>query len=531
MDAVPSDEAAQLDHAASSKPQKQPPCEVELKLAASPEALEALRGSDLIARHAHNQGVTRRLDALYYDTADRLLDRNGLSLRVRRSGRRHVQTLKRSGSGEPLVRDEWEAPLPDGRLDLSLLPLAEIGEPLASLSAARLAPVFATRIRRRVRRLDFAGALVELAFDDGVIEAGELRLPVSEVEIELKGGEAAALYELALALLELAPMRLEMQSKSARGYGLAFSRVPRAAKARPVEIGGHDNADAAIATILGNVHAHLLGNLAPVAERSGPDAVHQMRVALRRLRSALSVLKHELASPALVPLAQEARRLGHVLGPARNWDVFITQTVPGIEAQGLGDAGLSTLRTAAGPHQAASYAAVQERLANPQTTRFLLAFGALIERRGWRSGLASETMAVLAEPAGDLARRILTRTQRKALRRGRHFGGLDPEARHALRLSLKKLRYAAEFFLPLHDGQPARRYLARLSRLQEALGVANDAATTRQVLGELRRGAAAPELHFAAGAVLGWQRCREIEASRALRKRWRKFAAVTPFWA
>lgn len=530
MDAVPRDEAGQTEQAASSEPQKLPR-EIELKLAASLEALETLRGADLIARHARNQGVIRRLDAVYYDTPDRLLDRNGLALRVRRSGKRHVQTLKRSGSGDPLARDEWEVALPDGTLDLALLPLAEIGEPLASLSAGQLAPVFATRIRRRVRRLDYAGALIEIAFDDGTIEAGEKSLPVSEVELELKEGEAAALYEFGLAMLDVAPLQVATQSKSARGYGLAFSRLPRAVKAKPVGIGAHDNADAAIAAILANTYAQLLGNLAPVAARSGPEGVHQMRVSLRRLRSALSVLKREVASPAFESIGREAKRLGHVLGPARNWDVFITQTVPDIEADGLDDSGLSILRTAAEPHQAKSYADIARRLANPQTSRFLLSFGALIERRGWRSGLPSEAMAVLAEPADDFAGRVLAHTHRKALKRGRGFGSLHPEARHELRLALKKLRYTAEFFLPLHDGAPARRYLGRLSRLQEALGLANDAATTHELLAELRGGKAGPELQFAAGAIHGWQSRQTIEAGRKLKKRWRRFEAATPFWA
>jgi triphosphatase len=531
LDAVPRDEVAQPDGTALSAPQKQPPREVELKLAASPEALEALRSADLIARHARNQGVTRRLDAVYYDTPDRLLDRNGLSLRVRRSGKRHVQTLKRSGSGDPLSRDEWEVALPDGALDLALLPLAEIGEPLASLSAGQLAPVFATRIRRRLRRLDYAGALIEIAFDDGTIEAGESSLPVSEVELELKEGEAAVLYELGLALLDIAPLQVETRSKSARGYGLAFSRLPRAVKAKPVEIGAHDNADAAIAAILGNTYRQLLGNLAPVAARSGPEGVHQMRVSLRRLRSALAIFKREVTSPALAPIGQEAKRLGHVLGPARNWDVFITQTVPDIEAEGLDDAGVSVLRTAAEPHQEKSYAAVQERLAEAQTSRFLLSFGALIERRGWRSGLPSEAMAVLAEPAADFAGRVLARTHRQALKRGRGFGSLDPEARHELRLALKKLRYTAEFFLPLHHGAPVRKYAARLSRLQDALGLANDAATTHELLADLRDGKAGSELHFAAGAIHGWQSRQTIEAGRKLKKSWRRFEAATPFWA
>lgn len=529
MDAAPNREAPQPDRAAPPAPRKPPPREIELKLAGSPEALETLRRADLIARHARNQGVTRRLDAVYYDTPDRLLDRNGLSLRVRRSGKRHVQTLKRSGSGDPLARDEWEVALPDGTLDLTLLPLAEIGEPLAGLSAGQLAPVFATRIRRRVRRLDYAGALIEIAFDDGAIEAGEKSLPVAEVELELKGGEAAALYELGLALLDIAALRIETRSKAARGYGLAFSRLPRAMKARPVEMSEHDNADAAIAAILGNAYSQLLGNLAPVAAGAGPEGVHQMRVALRRLRSALSVLEREVAAPAFAPIGREAKRLGHVLGPARNWDVFIAQTVPDIEA-GLDDAGLSLLQAAAEPHRAESYAAVLERLSNPQTSRFLLSLGALIERRGWRGGLPSEAMAVLAEPAAGFSGRIMTRTHRRALKRGRGFGSLRPEARHQLRLALKKLRYTAEFFLPLHEGAAARKYLGRLARLQDALGLANDAATTHELLADLRGGKAGPELHFAAGAVHGWQSCRTIEAGRQLRRRWRKFEAATPFW-
>lgn len=531
MDAVPSEELAKPDRAAPPAPQKQPPREIELKLAVSPEALAILRDAELVARHARNRGVTRRLDAVYYDTPDRLLDRNGLALRVRRSGKRHVLTVKRSGSGDPLTRDEWEVALPDGTLDLARLPLAEIGEPLAGLSSGQLAPVFATRIRRRLRRLDYAGALIEIAVDEGTIETGENSLPVSEIELELKEGEAAALYELGLALLDIAPLQLETRSKSARGYGLAFSRPPRAVKAKPVEIGAHDNADAAIAAILGSIYGQLLGNLAPVASRSGPEAVHQMRVSLRRLRSALSVLKGEIASPALVPISQEAKHLGQVLGPARNWDVFIAQTVPDIEADGLGEAGLSVLRVAAEPFQARSYAAVQERLADPQTSRFLLSLGALIERRGWRNGLASETMAVLAGPADDFAGRALARTHRKALKRGRGFARLDPEARHQLRLALKKLRYTAEFFLPLFDGAPGRKYLARLARLQEVLGLANDAATTQHLLAELRGKEAGQELHFAAGAVHGWQCRQAIDAGRELKARWRKFEAATPFWS
>ncbi len=506
--------------------------EVELKLSLAPEALETLLASELIVQHARNRGVTRRLDAIYYDTQERLLQRNGLSLRVRRSGKRHVQTLKRVLPGEVLARAEWEAPLPDDQLDLSLLPLAEIGEPLLGMPPERLAPVFATRIRRRLRRLDYADAQIEIAFDGGVIEAGQTSLAVSEIELELKAGQAGALYDLGLAMLEIAPLTVETRSKADRGYALAFAREPKAERARPVALGAEDNADAAIAAILGSCHAQLLGNLGPVAAGAGPEAIHQMRVSLRRLRSALSMLRREIASPALGPLGKEAKRLGHRLGPARNWDVFAVETLPAAIDDGLADTGIPVLAEAAEPLRARSHAAVADWLAQPRAARFLMSLGALIEHRAWRSDLASETMAVLAEPAGAFAQRVLARSHRKVLKRGRGFGGLGPEQRHELRLSLKTLRYLAEFVLPLFEGPPARRYLARLSRLQDALGAANDAATTRQLIGELRgREEARPELHFAAGAILGWQRCREIEAGRKLRKRWKRFAATAPFWS
>jgi len=141
-------------------------------------------------------------------------------------------------------------------------------------------------------------------------------------------------------------------------------------------------------------------------------------------------------------------------------------------------------------------------------------------------------MAVLAEPVEGFAARVLARSHRKSLRGGRHFAKLEPEARHQLRLSLKKLRYATEFFLPLYSERPAaRKYLARLEKLQEALGAANDAATTQPLLARLRDDGQRPDLHFAAGAVLGWQRRHQVEAGRKLLKRWRRFEAATPFWA
>ncbi len=522
-----------LPHAGHGSDLAAPPCEIELKLRATPDALERLRKAPLVAHHAVNLGSARRLEAVYYDTPDRLLDRHGISLRIRRSGSRHIQTLKLSSSrSDPLSRQEWEAPLGTPQLDLSLLPLAEIGEPLAGLQPEALKPVFGSKVHRRLRKLRLDRALVEIAFDSGVIEAGDRRQALAEVELELKEGDASALYEFGLALLDLEALQVETQSKAARGYKLAFETSFEATKAEPVTLSEGDNVDAAIAKILSNGHRQLMANLAPATAGGAPEGVHQMRVSLRRLRTALSMIDREFAPPALAQIAEDAKQLARVLGSARNWDVFLSETLPTLEKAAIPELTVVRAREAAEPFRAQSYAALRDTLAAPAANRFFLSFGCALERASWRNGVASSAMGVLAEPSRSFARRVLARAHRKSMKRGRHFKHLPPEDRHRLRISLKKLRYTSEFFLPLYADDPAAgKYLKRLSKLQDLLGIANDAATTHELVTQLRGAHDAPDLHYALGALGGWQRCEQAGAAKELLKTWRKFEATAPFWA
>jgi triphosphatase len=154
-----------------------------------------------------------------------------------------------------------------------------------------------------------------------------------------------------------------------------------------------------------------------------------------------------------------------------------------------------------------------------------------IERRGWRLEVPSETLETLTEPASALAVRVLERLHRKALKKGAHFARLEPEARHDLRVTLKKLRYATEFFLPVFDGQAApKRYVARLSKLQDALGHANDSTATRSLLSLAGQAEATPDVHRAAGALIGWVARDQLAVDKSLRKRWRDFKTTPPFW-
>ena len=155
----------------------------------------------------------------------------------------------------------------------------------------------------------------------------------------------------------------------------------------------------------------------------------------------------------------------------------------------------------------------------------------MVERRGWRNEIDSEALAVLSQPMPTLADKILTRLHRKALRRGAHFRQLNTGAQHDLRIDLKKLRYAAEFFSPLYATQAsAKRYVARLARLQTSLGGARDIASTRSLLDVIRQDDQ-PALQVAIGAVAGWQARDRIAVAKTLRRRWRRFKATQAFWS
>jgi triphosphatase len=501
--------------------------EIELKLLAPLETLEKLREVPFIVQHARNRGAFRRLETVYYDTPERLLFQHGMSLRVRRNGKHFVQTLKLlPNMGQPLARRQWEAPVDGVTPDLGRLPSDEVGDPVMTMTNDALVPVFATKVRRHTRQLDLPDASVEIVFDEGTIEAGARQEVLSEIELELKSGNAGVLFDLGTQLLDAAPLQVGTRSKAERGYALAFDVAQPAAKAEPFGITAEHAVDDVIALLVGCCWHHLLKNHPVAEEGSDPEGVHQMRVALRRLRTICALFQRDIPSPSFEMVNSEARWLMQQLGPARDWDVFAETTVTRL-VTAAPDVDLGGLREAVEQQRKSRYGALQTVLAGPRCNRFLLSLGHLVERRGWRNEIDSEALAVLSQPMPTLAGKILTRWHRKALKRGAHFGQLNTDAQHDLRIDLKKLRYAAEFLLPLHA--PAKRYVARLARLQASLGRARDIASTRILLDAIRQDDR-PALHLAIGAVTGWQARDQIAVAKTMRKRWRRFKATPAFW-
>ena len=508
--------------------------EVELKLLAEPAQFAELSQAPPIVAHARNKGSIRLLKSIYYDTPTRALYRAGATLRVRQVGKQFIQTLKvvAGNDGEPLRRGEWESPVAAMAPDLHLLmPLISI-DLQEAVRREPLQPVFATEVRRHMRALKLPTGMVEVAFDQGVIKAGDKTAPIGEIELELKHGSPTALYDLAARLSELGSVRPTIRSKADRGFELAFDAPPQVRKLGPPLVTPDMSVDQAFVAILQSGLAQLLANEPAAEDGRNPEGIHQFRVALRRLRSALSLLYSLAPSATLETLRADARWLASNLSGARSWDVFLSETLVEVANGCDGIEGFDALRALAEQARAASYAAVRQTLATARSGRFQLALGAWIEQRGWRRDVSSHNLAALAGPVLAFADAALTRRHDKVLKRGRHFKQLPIAARHDLRLAAKKLRYTADFFLPLFDQRAsAKRYARRLSRLQDRLGRYNDAAATRQLIAQLPKDAMTPDSRQALGAVLGWQACWLRYGEKDLRAAWRVFRDASRPWA
>jgi inorganic triphosphatase YgiF len=502
---------------------------MELRLLASRGAFEKVRELPVVIQHTRNRTTLRRLESVYYDTPEQLLFRHGMSLRVRRNGRHFVQTIKLPpAAGRPLGRRQQDVPVAGIAPDLAQLPADEIGHPITARIKNTLVSIFTTKVRRHVQRLDFPDASVEIVFDEGTVETGTRQQSLFEIKLKLKSGNAGVLLDLGAQLLGAVPLQFSVCSTAERGYRLAFDLERSATKARLPDIDAGEVIDNVIAILMGSCWHHLLKNREVAQEERDPEGVHQMRIALRRLRTICTIFQHDIPSPAFQAVSAEAKWVMQQLGRAREWDVFaetatrLATTTPDID--------LSGLREVVQQQRQSNYGAVQATLADPRCGRFLLALGHTIERRGWRNEIDEETLVVLSQPMLSLADKILARLHRKALKHGLHFNRLDAAMQHRLRIDVKKLRYAAEFLSPLYAARaPVKRYVKRLARLQVALGGACDIASSRILIDVVRRNDQ-PALDLAAGVIAGWQARDQLVVEKMLRKRWRRFKAAKTFW-
>jgi len=497
------------------------PLEIELKLALPPGQVEAFRKK--MARRGGGRGTRsapqqQTLVTRYFDTPDFDLAARGVALRVRQAGEVWLQTLKTASvsQGGLSRRVEFEMPLDGDALAWARFP-PEARDYVPEALRAQVRPLFETGFERTTWQVASEdGDRVEVALDLGTIrtleaaaalegEAGERTLPLCEIELELKAGEPDALFALALDWAEAFDCVPLDASKAARGVALVRGEAPGETGATALALDARMRVEEGFAAICQACLEHFQANLHGLLESDEVEFVHQARVALRRLRAALRLYRGICVLPD--ELVAALRELAAALAPARDWDVLCGETLPTIALRHpdavLWQKGVATLEA----RRAAVRAEMHRALRAARPGRWLLAVQRWLQQAGWRSDasgrpLASTQRDAQHAPLEAFARAALDKGERRIARRARKFGKASAARRHALRIAIKRQRYAAEFFEALFDATGKRRrrrarYVAALREAQDSLGRANDLRTATRLLQDVDAGAA--------GAfALGW---------------------------
>jgi len=512
--------------------------EVELKLLIAPADVSRLRRFTAPDGWSRSAPCQRKLLSIYFDSDDLFLWRRSVALRVRRDGRRWIQTVKGGGSVQAGLhsRIEIEAQVASDHPDFAKISDPALGELFQSPELqGRLKPMFTTEFRRTIWLLESAqGDLVEMALDQGEIHAPDTGSPISEVELELKGGNPAALYELALALLNVVPLRLENASKAERGYALCVAPPPpqpQPVKARAPDLHGNVTAEQAFQAIAWSCISHLQCNHNGLLVGEDVEYVHQMRVAMRRLRSAMGLFAKIAPAIRDLSLIGEMRWLAGELGAVRDWDVFVTETLPPILSHTLDDQALRQLLERARAICADNRERARCAADAPRYQKLLLRLGAWLNRAAWRTESGKDSLKILDRPILAASGRLLDKRHKQLLERGANLAAMSAPERHALRIAGKKLRYAAEFLAHLYPGAETQAYLKAQARLQDILGVLNDHVVTRRLLDELEENGRQDTLQaMAIGEIMGWNACQASLHLAALNQAWEEFKGRKRFW-
>ena len=452
----------------------------------------------------------------WLDTPDGALAAEGRLVEAPKRGPRRLMALAPPA----------EAPWHPGQILPPVAILAPHETPAAAEGAA-LMPLAALSGKRRSQRLLIGDAVVVLHLIQGHFRTVAAEREVARV---LLSGTAPAVLDLARRLAAALPLLPPSQSLGAEALSLATGQAPP-----PRRHGAPDTSEAASAEACFTMAiGHLLEvalQVAPIA-RAGIEieGVHQLRVALRRLRSVLKVFRPITGCKQGRALDGVLRQMLGLLGPARDWDVFLAGIGADLAALLPEDKRLKSLLSAAEAKRQAAYAALPEALDGPAWRAAVTSGLAFTLEKPWRAGAGDERLGLLDAPPQDFAALILGKRWGSLLEAGAEIETLPAEALHELRLDAKRLRYAAEVFAPVFPKKAARRFQRRLAALQEELGRSNDAAVARSLVQSLARENDEARA-WAIGVAEGWCLARSMADHDGVLKAWKKLSAKESFWS
>lgn len=503
--------------------------EIELKLQIDPAHIDQLFRHPLLQQNTTGAPRREQLTSTYYDTPELVLNRHGAFLRLRQSENGWVQTLKSGGTVNAGLyrRNEWEGPVDGPSFDIAALrnlmgPGTHRGKLLRDASSLR--PLFTTDVTRTIWNLHLpAGDKIECTLDQGSIEYENWKELICEIELELKSGEPAHLYNCALQLVDSIPMRIGNLSKANRGYALCLPKQHAAVvKAGKLKLNRRMTVEEGFQAIAADCMRQIQGKEPALIQSGDPENVHQMHVGLRRLQSMIDLFKDSVLFP--VELQDDLDWLSSTLGAARDWEVLCDSTLPMVEAASPVDVDVPLLQRATADIVHEKQVDVSTAVQSPRYARLMLAVFVWITSATSQSGIAKMQCGKLDAPLSRFAEKSLRHNQHRLLRYGRKLDDADPATRHKMRIAAKKARYASEFFQSLYSPKRVDDYVDALSALQDELGWLNDATVSDRLLHELSEDR--HELALGIGFTCGYLISNVTHRDRRLHKFWKCFKSM-----
>jgi inorganic triphosphatase YgiF len=504
--------------------------EIELKFEIEPSILRLLHKIPSIKALNKAPKLTTET-SVYFDTNGHKLRQRGLLLRVRRIGRRHIQTIKVTSNSIPIERSEWQTEISGVKPDLRVIDNTPLSKLITKKIRGRLKPIFETRIRRTAYSLNDKKHAIELTFDRGRLDTGDRSIPICELELELKRGSKDKLFEIARSLTRALPAQISLKSKAERGYELIAGSKDLPVKTIAVDLPTACNACAGFSVIGFGCLKQILDNV-PALAKTDPEGVHQMRVGVRRLRAAMSLfgdLLHD--AQAAANIKTELKWLAKELTPAREFEVLSERVMaPLKKRRGISRYGLRLFSTALARKHNSALAQAKDAVGSARFGKLVFEVASWLEHGRWREPEDDLTRSRSELPIEIFASEQMRRRYRRVRKRGKKLGQLSAQDRHKLRIQVKKLRYGAEFFGQLFQSKKAVRrqnkFASALKQLQKGLGDLNDIAVDERLIGSL----GPPSSAFAAGLLTGHEEARESEAMAAAIQGYTKLVKVKPFW-
>jgi len=442
--------------------------EVELKFELDRRAAKRVRRHPLLAGADHQVSDQ---STVYFDTDKGEVHKAGYSLRVRQAEDGFTQTVKTNGGSAGLFdRGEWEAPVDQMTPD----PKALRRTPLRKLTKLdrKLEPIVRSDVERTSWLVDRDGSVIEVVLDCGTVSADGQETSFHELELELRDGDPATMFDFAQQLGQAVPLEIGVLGKEERGLMLAKGALGHEQKASALDINSGMSVGEVFTAAIHECVRHFRLNERLIIEERKPEALHQARVAMRRLRAGFALFRPAIRQGPLEPLRNELREFIRPFGEARNLDVFLDN-----HGEELSRRDRLKLKSA----RAEAYDGVINALEAQRSREMVLDLIEWTATGAWQTGVASD-------PIGKFAARRLDAAWRKVKRRGSKLGDLDEHQLHRLRIHIKKLRYTVEFLAPLYGKKQVRRFTSSLEKLQDCLGLVHDDMVGRQIVDDLGLG-------------------------------------------